>query len=983
MTYTSNSIDIVKVSNGQSGQTLYTWIAYADDDKGTGFTTENSAGKKYIGIAVNKESQTESQSYLDYAWSKIQGEDGAPGSGISEVIISYQISDSQTEPPANEPAWSSVPIETTLDKPFLWTKTEFVYSEDKHGTTYSVSKASVSIKIESSQEEILKFYADKSNLENITYSPNALTFKVLQFSQKGNLYLKEFDYTLSIMYSDANGNYKETTFPNDSDFIYDTKDVQVSREEGEDRTITFDISVFLKTEFEPGSLQDAQNAFQKKDVVLKFTVISKTQEVQVKSLFCRFGNSQDMAKFSVNAADITASIQQAGLRFSADGLQLMNTNFSVLKDGLISGAPTIEINGKKYSKVLYADDSGNLTFQGNLKGASGDFTGEIIATSGTFVKGSLGNLKVTGELSLGDKIFINGQEGIRSSTNRVDETKGFSIGLDGKIIANELILGTSAMIRDYIQLGKARINNPSQSNNYTFIECHDALDAATLTVGQNGIVTLGRESSIILDGVNSLIMGRKWSITPDLATFSNAHISGTLSTTIFEKSSTKLSGGSFVFKNALRIESISEDKVTIKVEGNGQDYCKIGDMVLIKQNDGVPVYRKIVGFVETNIKVDKALPISVANAKEPPLIIFLGGVVDVDGKNQLSEWIIGVNSELTTDAFGTAPNTMTFSSLQLDSMENVSSTPEVIIGQVPTYITRGEKVIGLYAKSAYLTGSLTNIYEDDGQTKYAGINTESNVRFIKAPVDDGDIVKDTSRVVIWAGATATPNLETGELTKDVANAKFQVTSDGTLYASQAIFEGSVLTKAQIQADKLSGTDFYPVRDDSDRGLLRLHDTLNGIVFYEGEDDEPGLTIAKDAMFFGRTTDSNRKNIFLYSQDVLTTYTDIQHITQTQTIGGQAHYLSISETANHKGVDIGFYNKSTESNDKKIGVELNDNGLALSFSNQLQCSIDKERLVIATKNMQLEGDIIQKGQKVKEQRVIKDGKTIGYDVFIED
>ena len=66
---------------GAQGNSLYTWIAYADNINGTvGFTTgENLTGKQYIGIANNKTSSVEGTNPSDYTWSKIQGEDGIPG----------------------------------------------------------------------------------------------------------------------------------------------------------------------------------------------------------------------------------------------------------------------------------------------------------------------------------------------------------------------------------------------------------------------------------------------------------------------------------------------------------------------------------------------------------------------------------------------------------------------------------------------------------------------------------------------------------------------------------------------------------------------------------------------------------------------------------------------------------------------------------------------------------------------------------------
>ncbi len=64
--------------NGTNGQTYYTWIKYADDSAGRGFT-DDPTGKAYLGIATNKSVQQESADWRDYQWSKIQGEKGDTG----------------------------------------------------------------------------------------------------------------------------------------------------------------------------------------------------------------------------------------------------------------------------------------------------------------------------------------------------------------------------------------------------------------------------------------------------------------------------------------------------------------------------------------------------------------------------------------------------------------------------------------------------------------------------------------------------------------------------------------------------------------------------------------------------------------------------------------------------------------------------------------------------------------------------------------
>lgn len=63
---------------GKSGSTYYTWIRYADDANGNGISN-NPTGKKYIGLAYNKTTPTESNKASDYKWSLITGKDGLPG----------------------------------------------------------------------------------------------------------------------------------------------------------------------------------------------------------------------------------------------------------------------------------------------------------------------------------------------------------------------------------------------------------------------------------------------------------------------------------------------------------------------------------------------------------------------------------------------------------------------------------------------------------------------------------------------------------------------------------------------------------------------------------------------------------------------------------------------------------------------------------------------------------------------------------------
>lgn len=62
---------------GADGQTLYTWVKYADTP--TSGMSDSPTNKTYIGLAYNKTTPTESTNYSDYSWSLIKGADGVRG----------------------------------------------------------------------------------------------------------------------------------------------------------------------------------------------------------------------------------------------------------------------------------------------------------------------------------------------------------------------------------------------------------------------------------------------------------------------------------------------------------------------------------------------------------------------------------------------------------------------------------------------------------------------------------------------------------------------------------------------------------------------------------------------------------------------------------------------------------------------------------------------------------------------------------------
>jgi hypothetical protein len=133
------------------GASLYTWIKYADDSIGTGLS-DSPANKIFIGIAVNKTSATESTTASDYTWSQIKGNDGSPtytwikyaddaiGTGLSNTSAGKKYIGIAANKTSTTESTSAGDYEWTLivgDPLYTWIK----YADDSVGGNLSDSPA--------------------------------------------------------------------------------------------------------------------------------------------------------------------------------------------------------------------------------------------------------------------------------------------------------------------------------------------------------------------------------------------------------------------------------------------------------------------------------------------------------------------------------------------------------------------------------------------------------------------------------------------------------------------------------------------------------------------------------------------------------------------------------------------------------------------------------------------------------------------------
>lgn len=132
---------------GADGKTYYTWIKYADSP--TSGISDNPSGKKYIGVAYNKTTATESTTYSDYSWSLIKGDKGdkgdkgetggtgptgPTGNGIKSIAYYYARTTSQTAPSAASITATSMPTLDATNR-YLWQKEVITYTNNTSQTS--------------------------------------------------------------------------------------------------------------------------------------------------------------------------------------------------------------------------------------------------------------------------------------------------------------------------------------------------------------------------------------------------------------------------------------------------------------------------------------------------------------------------------------------------------------------------------------------------------------------------------------------------------------------------------------------------------------------------------------------------------------------------------------------------------------------------------------------------------------------------------
>lgn len=667
-------------------------------------------------------------------------------------------------------------------------------SDGIQGPPGEPGKDANSFQIKTSQEEILKFYEKQYNeteeidLQEVgieetilSITPENLSIELIETNSGNNQNIDSIQY--SIVTSDGTqqdytdfGEYLDIDNSTDTKKIIKIKELvnnfKIIKEEGEFYVLkTLDAFIIIKI----------NNAF-------------------IKPISCRFGTSDKMAKFALHATDITAAIDNTKLKFDTNGLTIQNGGISILNNEGV--------------EVFSTDDDGNLiisgrleaatgSFKGVLEAATGSFAGDISAATGTFS----GRLEASEGFFEGDISAASGTiGGFTISKDELVSSDGGVVlnGTNGEIKADKIKLGTGATIEDYLEIGNAKIYNPSENNNNLFIESEG------IKIYDNGTANFG---DISIDGKNSTIYGNNWNITHNKATFDNIDVTGTIHAAAFEYGKTQVVGGSMLFKTSAKIEEVNDNSVTI----NNTDGFDINSIVYIPNIDLVckinSINNKILTLdTEENLTGSETI-IVLANYNE--------------NNNLVNNYLIGVNSGDGRQGKFLYGRGLTLS--EISEENGWEGKLKVFLGDLNSLNKPDVKGYGLYGENVFLTGSLTTQIEP-GST-YAGINTLSPV-----------YTTSNERIVLWAGANSNTD-------DNIKNAPFQVTQDGSIYANKGTFNGALITESIIQ-----GADLYAARlhggTEGSAAPLNIYDAgqgeEKGIVFWKNfvSEEDKGTKILK-------------------------------------------------------------------------------------------------------------------------------------------
>lgn len=601
-----------------------------------------------------------------------------------------------------------------------------------------------SIKMRDDKSEVLKFYR---NIEEegsfYEYTPSLLS---LQFEENYN------NFTNTVKDSCV---FKAT-------LIFSDKVTTVTTELLKCNVAEINLSDYkkkLNTQNELVHLQEIE-------VELYENNIEPLKLLSKKIFYVSFGLEEDMAKFSINASNITAAIDNTKLIFGENGLSIHNGGLSIFNNS--------------EEKVLSADEEGNLNIKGAIESQSGNIGGWIIAPGELYSNN-------TGMRS--DNAIIYNQYAVRfyAGANEGENFKRpFMVTDNGNLYA------TNAELTGTIHATSGDIKN-------------DFYVGPDPDKNTNGIIIYGgsetEQSYIGSSKFASGAFGTGWKITSDgTADFTNINARGRISSSVFEYSKISSIGGSLYIAPTIYWDS--ESSKVVKKDGEqlwtaiwqyegidltNSSLCgrkwQIGDRVNLS-GILIPSNKEIDNIVATikALTFDNEISSLTLEFSENILDGTTGEEVFSSGAIMIFQGRIEDNITTRQGIYITAAES---NSPYIDIYDNTYSEqfsyqPSVRLGNLAgitndLFQKEAFKGYGLYSTNAYLTGEL--ILPNAGVTNQTDVAYNGNGEYIEPNAEGTNLIR------MWAGNSR----------PFVGNsvAPFIVTQDGSLYAEKGIFKGEI------------------------------------------------------------------------------------------------------------------------------------------------------------------------------------------------
>lgn len=1017
MIYQSNIIDIVKVKNGapgQSGKTLYTWIAYSNADgidnnglliNSTDFSILDSSNRAYMGIASNKETLAESANPNDYKWSKIQGEQGPSGDGRGYFIE----------------------LNTNEVKRFYEADGKVSFSTD-----------------------LVYFYAHDENGNDI------ITNNSSNFEFKASLLSSFLETAEGIDFSSSLKDAK----------LQDLKENQEATALAADERI---YKYFKVSELSSGPLPQIQ----KLDSFIFIQLYEKSTQPRLCAsviIPVSWALTEDYAKFWITAQTIQASVDGAGLSFGSDGLTISNNKLGGIKIlradyyqktndlEIIDGKkyytlssdntytevilPTIsdlvnyyELNDKK-EVVFSADTLGNAYLKGNIEATSGQIGNIDIINGGLSCtkdgklifslneEGLIANSGTLVDLDLAGNLDITKSGSITGYKDAERKILGFKIdGNTGSIMANDIELGGSVSLSGYLRLGdNCWIFNPNAFNKYlntninkdslwlpnSFInvnytdytynktsdtsvisgkeyfikvnneyikvdspqssglsEYYEVVSSALKTgvsITTDGYIKLRPEDSngsIILDGKSSAIYSTNnanssgyWRIDNNSATFNNIIARGSLKCAVLEYGEIQSVGGIVLIRPSSTIQSIVNIDLVSSVILQDASQFNVDDYCIIQISDNERYTIKIADKVGNRIDFFYYEDVTIT----PDLIgasVVDFGTREINGPSGMQENTssYGISLNASSDeAFGLPGRALSLVNFGFDG-NGIVSESRAILGHIPNNPEVYGAISDKYGLYADNVLVKGKLISDAGADGItSGIDSLSTT--LGYP-EHSKYFKNQGNIIFWAGA---PD-------DNIQLSPFYVDSKGNMYAGSGYFDGAIITKSTIEAAEIR-TAIITGNNQTDYALKIRNDgsAAKAIKFYEadeGNNEKVYFELTSQQMKIGRNT-----LLVVGDNTILSTDGVISNYFKTGSEEKSGSILSENQ--------IGFLDQSLSgfsvSNDHST-LYLEHNGQNIKFFNDVITSLKRFSI----------GEEFDLWDKIEFKKIIENGGIVGFDI----